>query len=88
MVKDGVVDVENEEIRNIFLDFEIFVPLDQWIIRNNNLRPFAIMGELQKSLNNKTINGFGRFYCGNFKLSFVTTEVSDYILSCEIRQYD
>ena len=88
VVKDGVIDAENSEVRNIIMDFEIFTPLDYWIIKDNNLRPFAIMGEIQKSLNKKVINGLGLFTCGNFKLSFVTTEISDYILNCEISQYD
>ena len=59
-VARGVTDSDNSEFRNIQIDIESFVPLTQWIIKDDNLRPFAIMGEVQKSLNGKTINGLGK----------------------------
>ena len=59
-VARGVTDSGNSEFRNIQIDIESFVPLTQWIIKDDNLRPFAIMGEVQKSLNGKTINGLGK----------------------------
>lgn len=59
-VARGVTDNGNSEFRNIQIDIESFVPLTQWIIKDDNLRPFAIMGEVQKSLNGKTINGLGK----------------------------
>lgn len=59
-VARGATDSDNSEFRNIQIDIESFVPLTQWIIKDDNLRPFAIMGEVQKSLNGKTINGLGK----------------------------
>ena len=59
-VARGVTDSGNSEFRNVQIDIESFVPLTQWIIKDDNLRPFAIMGEVQKSLNGKTINGLGK----------------------------
>ena len=69
---------ENSEFRNIQIEIEVIVPLTQWIIKNSNLRPFAILGEVQKSLNNKTINGLGKMTGGNFDLNFITEEVCSY----------
>lgn len=71
-------DENNSEFRNIRIDVESFVPLTQWIIKDDNLRPFAIMGEVQKTLNGKTINGFGKMKGGDFILNFLTEEISAY----------
>ena len=87
-VARGVTDSGNSEFRNIQIDIESFVPLTQWIIKDDNLRPFAIMGEVQKSLNGKTINGLGKMQGGDFALNFLTEEISAYIQEFTITTYD
>lgn len=87
-VARGVTDSGNSEFRNIQIDIESFVPLTQWIIKDDNLRPFAIMGEVQKSLNGKTINGLGKMQGGDFALNFLTEEISAYIQEFIITTYD
>jgi hypothetical protein len=77
-VNKGQTDNNNTEFRNININVESFVPLTQWIIKDDNLRPFAIMGEIQKSLNGKTINGLGKMSGGDFILNFLTEEISAY----------
>jgi hypothetical protein len=57
-------------------------------MKDDNLRPFAIMGEVQKSLNGKTINGLGKMEGGDFILNFLTEEVSAYEQSFSITAYD
>ena len=51
----GNLNRSNDEFRDIQINIEVFVPLTQWIIKDSNLRPFAIMGEIQKSLCGKKI---------------------------------
>lgn len=84
----GIENRENSEFRDITFEVEIFVPMTQWIIKDNNLRPFAIMGEIQKSLNNKSIDGMGKMAGGDFEISFLTEEISCYIQYFELIQYD
>ena len=79
---------ENEEFENISINIEVFVPLTQWIIKDSNLRPFAIMGEIQKSLNGKTVDGLGRISGGEFSLNFLTEEMSCYEMTFYITTYD
>jgi len=78
----------NDEIRDIEFGIEVFVPLTQWIIKDSNLRPFAIMGEIQKTLNGKTINGLGKMQGGDFMLNFLTEEISCYEMTFDIVEYD
>lgn len=67
----------NHQFKNIELGVEVFVPLSQWIIKDSNLRPFAILGEIQKSLDEKVVNGF-KIRGGDFDLSFLSEEIACY----------
>lgn len=87
-VVKGIVNSENNEIRNFELGIEVFVPLTEWIIKDSNLRPFAIMGEIQNSLNHKEINGLGKIVGGDFDLNFLTEEISCYEMVFRLSQYE
>ena len=80
--------VTNKEFKNVNISIEIFVPMTQWIIKDTNLRPFAIMGEIQKSLNGKKIEGLGKMVGGDFDLNFLTEEISAYEQTFVITSYD
>ena len=68
----------NNEFTNIIINIDVFVPLTQWIIKDSNLRPFAILGQIQESLEGKTINGLGKLSGGDFELALMTDEMSVY----------
>ena len=87
-VVTGRLNRENDEFRDIGLAIEVFVPLTQWFIKDENLRPFCIMGEIQKSLNNKVINGIGKISGGDFSINFLTEEISCYEMTFDIIEYD
>ena len=78
----------NSEFNNISVTIDVMVPLQQWIIKDSNLRPFAIMGEISNSLNEKTINGLGKIKGGDFDLTVLTNEMSIYRQQFWITQYD
>ena len=84
----GDTNDDNDEFRDITINFEIFVPLTQWLIKDANLRPFCIMGRILKDLRGKTIDGLGRFTGGNFTLNFLTEEMSCYEMTFSITTYD
>ena len=78
----------NSEFKNVMISVEVFVPMTQWIIKDTNLRPFAIMGEVQESLNNKKIEGLGKLTGGDFSLNFLTEEISAYEQTFVLTSYD
>lgn len=88
IVMNGVQNRENSEFRDIKISINVFVPLTQWFMKSSNLRPFAIMGEVQKSLNGKTINGLGKMTGGDFNLAFVSDENSCYSQDFMITTYE
>lgn len=86
-VAKGNKNMENNEFRNISIVFDVFVPLTQWIIKDENLRPFKILGEIEKTLNGKTINGLGKMTGGDFDLNFLTEEICCYTQEYSIVTY-
>lgn len=87
-VLKGNSNSENSEFRNVQIRVEVFVPLTQWLIKDSNLRPFAILGEVQKSLNDKTINGLGKMRGGDFEVNFFSEEISCYTQYFYITTYE
>lgn len=84
----GSKDNSNTEFRNVKIQVETFVPLTQWYIKDTNLRPFAIMGEIEESLDKKKINGLGEMRGGDFDLNFLTEEISAYEQTFWITTYE
>lgn len=78
----------NSEYKTVTIAIDVFVPMTQWIIKDSNLRPFAIMGEIQNSLNGKTINGLGKIKGGDFELVLLTDEMSGYRQMFTITEYE
>lgn len=87
-VANGKPNYTNPEFLDIEICIEVFTPLTQWIIKDSNLRPFAIMGEISSSLKGKTINGLGKIDGGGFELNFLSEEISCYQQTFYITTYD
>lgn len=87
-VTKGSKNLSNTEFRDIKIQIETFVPLTQWYIKDTNLRPFAIMGEIEESLDKKKINGLGEMRGGDFDLNFLTEEISAYEQTFWITSYE
>ena len=79
---------QNDQFKDFEIDIEVFVPLTQWFIKSSNLRPFAIMGQIHKTINNKIIDGFGKVTGGNFQINFLTDEVGSYEMVYYVTDYD
>lgn len=81
VLKEGNCNQKNDEYSDISLSIFVYVPLTQWNIKvdgKSNLRPFKIIGEIQKSLYKKSINGIGVITGGDFSLDMLTTDMSCY----------
>ena len=78
----------NVDFRNLKISIEVFVPMTAWIFKNTSLRPFAIMGEIEKSIKGKSVNGLGKIEGGDFDLSFLTKEMGAYEMSFQITTYE
>lgn len=84
----GRQNLQNSEFKDVNVSIEVFVPLTQWVIKDVQLRPFAILGEIQESLDGKTINGLGKLEGGDFDLNFLTEEIGAYEQYFYLTSYD
>ena len=84
----GIPDSNNTEFRVVTFSVEVFVPVTQWLIKGTNLRPFAIMGEIENSLKGKRVNGLGKIDFEGFSLDFISNEMTDYVMTFSIEVYD
>lgn len=84
----GRQNLQNSEFKDVNISIEVFVPLTQWVIKDVQLRPFAILGEIQESLDGKTINGLGKLEGGDFDLNFLTEEIGAYEQYFYLTSYD
>jgi len=87
-VRAGILNANNEEYRDFLLEIEVLTPLTQWIMKSESLRPFLIMGEIQKSLKGKSVHGIGKLDGGDFELNYLTEDVSCYLMRFSITGYD
>ena len=79
---------DTNQFRNLSIYIASFVPLTQWLVDDENLRPFLIMGEIQKSLDGKGMNQIGKLTGGDFELQVLTEEISCYEQNFVITTYD
>ena len=84
----GDTNPQNDEFADLYLNIEVFIPVSEWIIKSDNLRPFMVMGEIQKSLKGKTINGLGKIAGGDFFINYITEEITCYELVFKITVYE
>lgn len=61
-----------------------YCPYKEWIIAGSQLRPFAIMSEIRKSLQNKKINGLGEIYYLGCDISSLTNQTGSYLMRFRI----
>ena len=57
-----------------------YVPYKEWLIAGDQLRPFAIMSEIRKSIQNKKINGLGEIRYESFDISSLTHQMGSYVM--------
>lgn len=86
-VLNGVEHEGNSEFIDVFLNIEVFVPITQWILKSDNMRPFLIMGEILESLDGKKIEGLGNLTALNFSINFLTEEMSCYEMQFYLTQF-
>ena len=84
----GSLNDDNEEFKNIEFHILVYTTLDTWVVNDENLRPFMIMSEIEKSLKNKRVNGIGTMRYKGFDLSTLTDKLSCYQMVFYIDVFD
>lgn len=84
---EGVINSLNPDNENLSLLINIYCPFSEWVIKGDDLRPFAIMSEVRKSIQDRRINGLGEIKYLGFSVTSLTEEMSVYTMRFEINAF-
>lgn len=71
----GEISSINSDNENMSFIINVYCPFKEWEITGDNLRPYAIMSEIRKSIQDKRINGLGEIRYEGFTASTLTEEM-------------
>lgn len=83
----GTISSLNPDNENMSLLVNIYCPFEEWAIAGDDLRPFAIMAEVRKTLDGVRINGLGEIRYLGFSLSTLTEELGSYTMRFAINAF-
>lgn len=78
LINNGFKNSSNPDFKSLNLLVYVYVPFEEWIINDNQLRPFAIMSEIQNSLDYKQIKGLGHLIFQEFSIELLSDEMGAY----------
>lgn len=84
---EGGINRSNSDNENLSLLINIYCPFKEWSITGDTLRPFAIMSEIRKSIQDKRINGLGEIVYRGFNVSTLTEEMGSYMMRFAINAF-
>lgn len=83
----GQPDTRNKDQEDLTLVINVYCPFCEWLIAGDNLRPYAIMAEIRKTIQHKRINGLGEIQYLNFTLATLTEEMGCYSLRFRVNAF-
>ena len=83
----GDVNGTNLDNENISLSIYVYCPFAEWLIAGDTIRPFAIMSEIRKSIQDKRINGLGEIVYKGYSLSTLTKQMGCYRMDFRINAF-
>lgn len=84
---EGDINASNPDNENISLLINVYCPFKEWSITGDDLRPYAIMAEIRKSIQDRRINGLGEIQYLGFSLSTLTEEMGSFIMRFSINAF-
>ena len=83
----GDINSSNSDNENLSFVINVYCPFKEWRITGYDLRPYAIMSEIRKSLQDTRINGLGEIRYEGFELSTLTEEMSAHTMRFYINAF-
>lgn len=77
----------NPETEQLQIFVYIYCPYEEWTIVGEQLRPFGIISEIRKSLQDVRINGLGEISYDGFEISSLTGQMGSYLLRFTINAF-
>jgi hypothetical protein len=80
VVDQGAIN-DNKDFKELGLNILVYTPLRSWTINDLALRPFSIIGEIEKTLRGKRLESLGPVKYHGFELISVDDKISGYNMS-------
>lgn len=77
LIESGEV-LDNRDFVNLKISIIVYVPFKSWAIDDFQLRPFAIMSEIENSLKGKNIESLGSIKYEGFYLNTIDDNLASY----------
>lgn len=78
---------DNADIEKLNMLIYVYSPFKEWEITGDQLRPFAIMSEVRRSLQDKRINGLGEISYKGFDIASLTDQMGCYLMRFTINAF-
>ena len=78
---------DNQDIEKLNMLIYVYSPFKEWQIKGQQLRPFAIMSEIRRSLQDKRINGLGEISYKGFDIASLTDQMGCYVMRFNINAF-
>ena len=78
---------DNYDIESLNMLIYVYCPFVEWEITGEQLRPFAIMSEIRRSLQSSRINGLGEIQYNGFEIVSLTEQVGSYLMRFTINAF-
>lgn len=76
--------VSNRDNEALYFNVGVYTPFKKWRIAGNDLRPYAIMSEIRKSIQDMRINGLGEIKYNGFSLANLTSQMGVFSMEFEV----
>ena len=84
---ESEINSSNSDNENLSFIITVYCPFKEWLITGDTLRPFAIMSEIRKSIQDRRLNGLGEIKYLGFTLSNLTEEMGCYTMRFAINAF-
>lgn len=78
VLDEFIVDPNNNNFKVVSVRFDVICPTNDWILNGDTLRPFYIMGQIDKMFNGLKINGIGTLRLTGAERIVLTSDQSGY----------
>jgi len=84
---EGEISNLNSDNENLSFIINVYCPFKEWLITGDTLRPFAIMSEIRKTLQDKRLNALGEIKYLGFNVNVLTEEMGSYSMRFKINAF-
>lgn len=88
LLENFTLDESNYDYKSLTIRFDVLVPFVDWNKVDNNLKPFAIMSEIDNLFNNTKLNGLGNLKFKTADIITLDDKIGGYTMLYEVDEFN